>query len=569
MDLLQMGMNLSFSQLIDRFGLGALLLVGLMTLLPGIWQMPLLDRDEPRFSQATVEMMERGEWVVPYFNGNYRFDKPPLTYWWMRLHYALFSKSEFAARLHSVLSSLLIAVGIFYMGRRYFGGSTGWLAAFAWLTCFQIFQHGRMALADMPMIAAVFYACWAIFELTRDTEHSDAKWFWVLYLSLGFGFLAKGPIALAIPVLSLVLYRWVFWRKPLNWRGLRPGVGLVIVLLIVGLWGIPALILTEGLFWQIGMGKHVVDRAVESFNDRWVIPGYYLGTTLLSLFPWMALMGKRLRNVRASWDQPTAFLVSWIVSPYLVFLFYSTQLPHYVMPAFPALLIWMMACFCREELPWGRLGNGWFWGYVISFELILTVALVWVLGSHLQLEGVKGALGSILFLLLSLNALLVAIRFRVAGAVLPLLGVLVLTQLFLAAEMRRISPVIPIAHILKGLPESARVVGIGFEEPSLVFYTNRVWDFDVEIEALAAELRTEAGRKGCYVILERERRIEAMVHESWSGQPARALGEMDVNLRALAEGSHVVLPVQGLNFARMRWSEILVLFPMDPLPASS
>ena len=74
-----MRMTLNNSRWMERWGLLTLLVAGVVALLPGIWEMPLLDRDEPRFSQATVEMMERQEWVVPYFNGQYRFDKPPLT----------------------------------------------------------------------------------------------------------------------------------------------------------------------------------------------------------------------------------------------------------------------------------------------------------------------------------------------------------------------------------------------------------------------------------------------------------------------------------------------------------
>ena len=50
-----------------------LLLVTAVIYLPGTSFLPLLDRDEPRFSQATVEMMERGEWFIPYFNDDYRF----------------------------------------------------------------------------------------------------------------------------------------------------------------------------------------------------------------------------------------------------------------------------------------------------------------------------------------------------------------------------------------------------------------------------------------------------------------------------------------------------------------
>ena len=47
--------------------------------LAGTWTLPLIDRDEPRFAEASREMIERGDYIVPYFNNQYRFDKPPLT----------------------------------------------------------------------------------------------------------------------------------------------------------------------------------------------------------------------------------------------------------------------------------------------------------------------------------------------------------------------------------------------------------------------------------------------------------------------------------------------------------
>jgi len=563
-------MNAWFSKVVDRFRVWLLIVVGLCTLLPGTFDIPLLDRDEPRFSQATAEMMDRHEWVIPYFNGDYRFDKPPLTYWWMRVHYWLLDKTEIGARLHSVWSTLLIAVGLFFIGRKYFSAKVGWLASFGWLTCFQVFQHGRLALADMPMVTAVFYASWAFYELTREPTSGDRrwKWFWLLYLSLGLGFLAKGPVALATPLLSVIFYRWVFWRKPLNWSQLRPLRGFAIVLFMIGLWGVPALIKTHGLFWEIGMGKHVIDRGVEAFNDRKVVPAYYLFTAFISLFPWIALMGKRFWNIRRGWDQTTAFLLSWMVSPYLIFLFYSTQLPHYVMPAFPAIFLWIMIALSREDWNWGWLGNLWFWIYVILFEVLLTTGLIWVLGSNLQIEGVKWGMAAILVLLLTLNGMVVAVRYRAYVMLIPLLLLTMISQYILGGNMRKVSPVIPIARIIEGLPEGTRLVGVEFEEPSLVFYTGRKWDFSVDKEDLVDDIRSETGRRTCYIVLEHEQIIDQLINEGWGGKPAEYRKELGIDLKQIASGTHVVIHQKGLNFARMRWSEIVVLFPMDPLPSS-
>ena len=50
-------------------------IVALIFLLPGTFQLPLLDRDEPRFSWATVEMRENSNWIVPFFNGEFRAPK--------------------------------------------------------------------------------------------------------------------------------------------------------------------------------------------------------------------------------------------------------------------------------------------------------------------------------------------------------------------------------------------------------------------------------------------------------------------------------------------------------------
>jgi len=95
--------------------LAALLLYG-----AGTGQIPLIDRDEPRFAQATVEMMERQEWIVPYFNGDYRFDKPVLSYWLIRMGYALLGRSEFGARPQAVLCTFLVVVSIYATGCRWF-----------------------------------------------------------------------------------------------------------------------------------------------------------------------------------------------------------------------------------------------------------------------------------------------------------------------------------------------------------------------------------------------------------------------------------------------------------------
>jgi len=64
-----------FKQLYLVFFFGAALLYSL-----GNWSLPLIDRDEPRFAEASREMRQSGDFLLPRLNGEHRFDKPPLIF---------------------------------------------------------------------------------------------------------------------------------------------------------------------------------------------------------------------------------------------------------------------------------------------------------------------------------------------------------------------------------------------------------------------------------------------------------------------------------------------------------
>ena len=70
-------------------------ILGLLLLLAGDWSLPLIDRDEPRFAEASREMIARGDFVVPHFNDDYRFDKPPMIYWCQTAAYAALGENAF------------------------------------------------------------------------------------------------------------------------------------------------------------------------------------------------------------------------------------------------------------------------------------------------------------------------------------------------------------------------------------------------------------------------------------------------------------------------------------------
>jgi len=213
-------------------------------------------------------MRERRDYVVPYFNNKYRFDKPPWIYWMQVASYRAFGENDFAARFPSGVAAALTAVLLFAWGRRLGSERVGWWAAIIFSLCLQTFAHARAAVADMWLVFFVTAAFWAGYELIADwlaasaaSADSRSRKYWRLtfYVALALAFLAKGPLGW-MPLLTVAIMKFFLRGQPLNRRFWFAG-GMLLTLAIVCIWGIPALVRTKGEFFWVGIGRHVVERS--------------------------------------------------------------------------------------------------------------------------------------------------------------------------------------------------------------------------------------------------------------------------------------------------------------------
>ncbi len=534
------------------FALAALLL------LPGTGTLPLLDRDEPRFAGATVEMMRRGEWMVPYFNGDYRFDKPVLTYWLMRGGYALFGVNEFGARFHSVLAAVALALTVYAAGRRWFSERAGRYAAVGLLFAFQVLVHGRSAVADMPLVACVALAQWALFEILRGppSPAAERNWGRLLGVALGVGFLAKGPIAWLVPLLGAALFRWVFWRRRWRagwWRPVLPA--LLYAAVIPALWGIPALLATHGEFARQGLGEHVVARGIKAFDGRAFTPFYYPLSSLLSLAPWAACLGLAWTVARRRRTEQNAFLVAWFAAPYLIFTFYSTQLMHYVLPAYPAFLLLLGQAAADASLPeprWGRWWRRGVLGLLGALAAALAVAALWIPAAmpYAPLRSLCAGGAGLLAALITAAGLA---RDPCARRAVAAAGMAGLSVAAMGASLRAVSPAVQVANLCRDLPKDTACAAWRFREPSLVFYTGRTWTFAESPKELAAW----AAGPGPRLILapRHETKIEDLL--AWMVRRCPANGVEKIPGRVFdgppADPAQPRIAIEGLNVAKGEW----------------
>ncbi len=324
--------------------------------LAGTWLLPLVDRDEPRFAEASREMIERRDFVVPFFNDRFRFDKPPLTYWAQVGSYYLFGEDPFAARFPSAVAAALTAVVIFSWGRRLGSRRLGFWAALVFTLCVQTFVHAKAAVADMWLVLFMTLAQWAGYELLRDRFAGSwrsavvrpkglRKWWWIFYLSLALGFLAKGPIAW-MPLGTVAAFRFCRPVPDLARRFLFVR-GILLTLGLVALWGVPALRQTHGEFLSIGLGRHVIGRSFGTMQGHGgasilsalaSLPFYFV-TIFLTFAPWSIGLPWLARRLWQKRDTLDLYLIAGTGVIVVVFSVVKTKLPHYILPAFPLLAL--------------------------------------------------------------------------------------------------------------------------------------------------------------------------------------------------------------------------------------
>jgi len=198
-----------------------------------------------------------------------------------------------------------------------------------------------------------------------------------------------------LPLVGMILGRALrkdSFRLPLS----ETVVGLCLAVALVGLWGVPAIVQTGGKFWSFGMGDQVFDRAIAVKDSHGVtgilgfvalLPLYFL-TFFASFFPWSTRVPVALRRwwPERSRDDLGWYLLVVAAAVFVVFTLVKTKLPHYTMPAFPCLALWL-----ARQVSTDRNVSTWFSRRLAAVTVtILSVTLVGfsLIKDHLLTENV-------------------------------------------------------------------------------------------------------------------------------------------------------------------------------------
>ncbi|WP_439815669.1 ArnT family glycosyltransferase [Zavarzinia sp. CC-PAN008] len=337
---------------LDLRHVALLVLLALAAFLPGLTTLPPFERDEPRFAQATRQMLETGNFVDIYFQDVPRHHKPVGIYWLQAATVALTGEPAanpiWVYRLPSLVAAILAVLLCYRIGAGLFGTRAAFLGAAILATCVALNMEARLAKTDAVLLACVLLAQGALAHLyMRPPPGRHGIAFagapLVFWLAQGAGLLVKGPIVPMISALTVLALALVDRRDPdrPNWRRLLHPVKGVAVMLAVALpWLVLITVRSGGAFLEGSVGSDMLAKVAGGEESHGMPPLYHLGFLTLGLWPGSLLLVVavpviwRLRRERA-----VRFCLAWIVPAWAVFELTPTKLPHYVLPLYPALAL--------------------------------------------------------------------------------------------------------------------------------------------------------------------------------------------------------------------------------------
>jgi 4-amino-4-deoxy-L-arabinose transferase-like glycosyltransferase len=297
---------------------------------------PLTPIDETRYVSAAWEMWLRGDFLVPYKNGEPYSHKPPFMFWMFHAGWAVFGVNDWWPRLVMPLFSAASLTLTYLLARRLWPShaSLGGQATLVLVSALLWIFFSTTVMFD------VMLAFWVLFGMHGVLAAADGKrrGFVMLGIAIGMGVLTKGPVILLNLLPITVLAPW--WNPGLKWGRWFSGVGLAILLgaAIALAWAIPAGMAGGETYRNAIFWGQTADRMVESFAHRRPV-WWYLPLLPLILFPWFVWPGwwqALAQHRRDGLDRGSRFCLAWMVPVFVSFSFISGKQPHYLVPLFPA-----------------------------------------------------------------------------------------------------------------------------------------------------------------------------------------------------------------------------------------
>jgi 4-amino-4-deoxy-L-arabinose transferase-like glycosyltransferase len=440
----------------------------------------LLDPDEGRNAEVAREMAASNDYLLPHLDGLPYLDKPVVYFAAAALVMELTGPTETAARLPAYLFTLGTIALVVLFARRRWGPHAGWLAGLALATMPLVMAYARATIFDSTLACCTTAAILAFWD-----ERPVLAW-----MAIGLGALTKGPVAILIPLATIVPHALLTGR-PL--RRLFPWLGLGAFALVALPWFV-AVSARIPEFPHYVFVRETLERVTTPTFHRTAPLWYYLPIVPVAAFPWIVPALARVKHWRWAWlarrDNPNAgdaiLQACWVLGPLAFFTVNQSKLPQYVLPLMPAFALAAARVLTREGI--GVAGRSY-----AALAALLGVALasltLWLPAPIALTSAQRAAIpptALALGIALVVSAALVWLAVRRGHEGRPILGatgyaLVVMTIPFVSGQLLAAvgddRSAATLAQVIRNTQRArTRVLGVSAYPPSLPFYLRETVD---------------------------------------------------------------------------------------------
>ena len=275
-----------------------LLLVALLSFLPGFFSIPPLDRDEARFAQATKQMVESGDFVDIRFQDEVRYKKPVGIYWLQGGVVKLARAFGFERALTTIwlyrVPSLVGAIGAvlltYWAGLVFVSRRAAVLAGLMMASCVLLGIERLIAKTDAMLLLTVVAAMGAMARAyladERERLQPAGAWMlaWLFWSALAVGVLLKGP--LIVMVIGLAAIALIAIDRSARWLlVLKPLVGIAWLALLVLPWFLAIVGRAGDTFFAESVGHDLLGKVFAGQESHGAPPGTYFVLFWLTFWP--------------------------------------------------------------------------------------------------------------------------------------------------------------------------------------------------------------------------------------------------------------------------------------------
>lgn len=347
----------------DLFCFSLLIVACLVFLFFGLNCYPLMDVDETRYAVMSRDLLSSFDWNSLHLNSVPFLEKPPLYFWLVAGSIKLFGEfSAFAVRFPIAILASFLVFFTYYVGTKIISRKFGMISALILLSSVFFLILSHVAIIDMVLTVFMTSAIYCSFLTTFAEEQNKKYYWWYFYLFIGLGFLAKGILALAIPVTVVFIYK-IFTKTPKEiFKPINIIPGMVIFLIIALPWH---LMMYQEYGFKFVKEYFILHHFARFMNSETIGRErpflYFVPVFLLGFMPWTFVFiaficdglkkiykkfketqGKIKDRIFAVFEAKTneqrmlLFFSVYFIVVFLVFSSSSTKLPTYILPIFPA-----------------------------------------------------------------------------------------------------------------------------------------------------------------------------------------------------------------------------------------